>query len=45
MKWIAISFFSVVILMSVLFVAGFQFIEIDLDGPPSTAQALAPATR
>jgi hypothetical protein len=43
MKWILISFFSVVILMSVLFTAGFEFIEID--GPPSTAQALPLATR
>lgn len=45
MKWIAISFFSAVILMSVMFAAGFEFIEIDLDGPPATAQALPPATR
>lgn len=45
MKWITISFFSVVILMSVLFAAGFEFIEFDLEGPPSTAQALPPATR
>lgn len=39
MKWIAISFFSIVIVLSVLFTAGFEFIEIDLDAP-STAQAL-----
>lgn len=45
MKWITISFFSVVILMSVLFAAGFEFIGIDLEGPPATAQALPPATR
>ncbi|MGH7260724.1 MAG: hypothetical protein ACREI9_08600 [Nitrospiraceae bacterium] len=38
MKWIMLSFFSVVILMSVLFTAGFEF--IDLEGPMSTAQAL-----
>ena len=43
MKWIAISFFSAVILMSVLFAAGFEF--IGMEGPPSTAQALPPATR
>jgi hypothetical protein len=43
MKWILISFISVVILMSVLFTAGFEFIE--MDGPPSTAQALPLATR
>jgi hypothetical protein len=45
MKWIAISFFSMVILLSVLFMAGFQFIELDFEGPPSTAQALPQATR
>lgn len=45
MKWITISFFSVVILMSVLFAAGFEFIGIDMEGPPATAQALPPATR
>jgi hypothetical protein len=43
MKWILISFFSVVILMSVLFTAGFEFIE--MDGPPSTAQAVPVAAR
>ena len=38
MKWIMLSFFSVVILLSVLFTAGLVF--IDLDGPTSTAHAL-----
>jgi len=45
MKWIAISFFSTVILLSVLFAAGFQFIGVDLGGSPSTALALLLATR
>jgi hypothetical protein len=43
MKWIAISFFSIVIVLSVLFTAGFEFIGIDLDTPP-LAQALPAAT-
>jgi len=43
MKWIAISFFSMVIMLSVLFTAGFEFIE--MAGPPSTAHALHLATR
>ncbi len=43
MKWIMISFFSVVILLSVLFTAGFEFIE--LDGPMSTAQAVPVVAR
>lgn len=43
MKWIIISFFSVAILLSVLFTAGFEF--LDLDGPASTAQALSTGTR
>ena len=43
MKWIWISFFSVVILISVLFTAGFEFLE--LEQPSSTAQALPVATR
>lgn len=42
MKWILISFFSMVILLSVLFTAGFEF--IGMEAPP-TAQALPPATR
>lgn len=45
MKWIAISFFSVVILMSVMFAAGFEFIGMDFEGPPATAQALPQAAR
>jgi len=43
MKWILISFFSVIILLSVLFTAGFEL--IGSEGPPSTAQALPAATR
>lgn len=43
MKWIMISFFSVVILLSVLFTAGFEFIGIEV--PMSTAQALPVAVR
>jgi hypothetical protein len=43
MKWIMISFFSVVILLSVLFTAGFELIA--LDGPPATAQAIPVAAR
>lgn len=43
MKWILISFFSVVILLSVMFTAGFTFIQ--MEGPPSTAQALPVAAR
>jgi hypothetical protein len=43
MKWILLSFFSVVILLSVLFAAGFEF--IDSEGPPSTTQALPTAMR
>ncbi len=43
MKWIMISFFSVVILLSVLFTAGFEFIA--LDGPLSTAHAVPVAAR
>lgn len=43
MKWILISFFSVVILLSVLFTAGFEF--IGMEAPPSTAQTLPQATR
>jgi hypothetical protein len=45
MKWIAISFFSTVILLSIMFAAGFEFIGIDFEGPPATAQALPLATR
>ena len=37
MKWIWISFFSVIILLSAMFTAGFQFIEVN--GPQETAQA------
>ena len=43
MKWIAISFFSIIIVLSVLFTAGFKFIEIDLDAP-TTAPAPHAAT-
>ena len=43
MKWIAISFFSIVIVLSVLFTAGFEFIAMDLD-TPTTAQAPPAAT-
>jgi hypothetical protein len=43
MKWIMISFFSVVIILSLLFTAGFEFIE--LEGPPATAQALPAAAQ
>jgi len=43
MKWILISFFSVVILLSVLFAAGFEL--IGSDGPASTAQALPSSMR
>lgn len=43
MKWIMISFFSVVIIMSLLWTAGFEFIS--LDGPPIPAHALPVAAR
>ena len=43
MKWIMISFFSVVIILSVLFTAGFEF--INFDGPTATAQAIPVAAR
>jgi hypothetical protein len=43
MNWILISFFSVVILLSVLFAAGFEF--IGSEGSPPTAQALPAAMR
>lgn len=44
MKWIVIGFFSVVILLSVLFTAGFEFLGVE--GPPTATQAvLSPATR
>jgi len=43
MKWIIVSFFSIVILLSVMFTAGFEF--LDLQGPTSTAQALPAETR
>ncbi len=44
MKWILFSFFSIVIVLSVLFTAGFEFIGIDLEAP-STAQALPAAAQ
>jgi len=43
MKWVLISFFSVVLLLSVLFTAGFQF--IGFEGPPSTAETIPAAVR
>jgi len=43
MKWIMISFFSVVILLSMLFTAGFEF--LDLDGPTSAAQTISMGAR
>ncbi|HEX9743718.1 MAG TPA: hypothetical protein VGA17_13110 [Nitrospiraceae bacterium] len=43
MKWVLISFFSVVLLLSVLFTAGFKFIGIE--GPPSTAETIPVAAQ
>jgi len=43
MKWIMISFFSVVILLSVLFTAGFEFIA--MEAPPATARVIPVAAR
>jgi len=44
MKWVLISFFSVVLLLSVLFTAGFKFIGI-IEGPPSTAETIPVAAQ